>query len=840
MLVSTPLALPAVALPANENIVELDDGELDFGLLSSVGTASNVASLGTASLFAPTLAGANSDSEAGEFDFASISAGSAAPDSESDGSLRSGPVAPATPPVATPPLPGAIVVVYKAKTVKQPLGIPGPKKRSAEDHAVLSRVMCDAKRIKALQSKNQEQASELVLLKEGLPDDCRGERSSRKQLEIAFASSNSITALAREHHCSRTHIRETIIAMGDCVVLSWMRLLERWWELTSSHRRRLKVFYDKLKSDESDQMLSLDVMDFLDRDQRRSKWTVCVQQRWVGWISTDDEEIDVAIPAAPTIMIGSHNAGCLYDALFKRKAFAYLYGFIRHMRSVAKDSTSIREADNASTVTKCFHHEQQTDHNDNAWSYLACQLHQTNLNVGIVCRAFLKSLIAAIFHHCSMLRTGNFWLRTVLSISVVSEKIVDILQCPPKDNHLAFWKVVESFFFPEEKMSKRSPKCKEHREEMRAEFRLLCNGPPPCLFRGQKGKFVHCCHPSWPCNCICAQHTNHRVRRLMYCLNYKARPNGPKITEWTRVSEALRRYGFNFLCGFELPLFYFSIGEIPAGTAHLPPPVSESGSSPSVSLDLVPAHNLQDRGEQGHQSAAFRQFVEETDWHRLNAKRVKATKAELMTERGAAECVNASLVISGVDLSSRWSFDQERGVREQGSTPPLFDAVWLERNCGVIVLQWYAAVLSLDHSVCQLLWLPRNCENVRVWEERCRQLPDADNDIRRVRCMWVLAGAWIHIRDIRRWLECWPWPLGGTADTRRPWQDRLEIMQRFFKGCRHCVDCGHGLYVKERIHAPEDLGLERWQVFHRFWAHRLLFIQSLRAFRRARIVWLVG
>ena len=123
-------------------------------------------------------------------------------------------------------------------------------------------------------------------------------------MRLTFARSNCVSSIAREFHCSRTYVRESVNAVADCTSLCWDHVLKKCLEIIERDRIKVCIFYDKLKTDDSDQTLSLDVLDFVSRDQRRAAWCINVQERWVGWTTEDGQHIEMGVPVPPTVVVG--------------------------------------------------------------------------------------------------------------------------------------------------------------------------------------------------------------------------------------------------------------------------------------------------------------------------------------------------------------------------------------------------------------------------------------------------------------------------------------------------------------------------------------------------------
>ena len=59
-----------------------------------------------------------------------------------------------------------------------------------------------------------------------------------------------------------------------------------------------------------------------------------------------------------------------------------------------------------------------------------CGLHQSALNVGTTTKEFFAPQVATMFRHAGMMREGDFWMRTILSIEVWADD-TEIVPYPP-------------------------------------------------------------------------------------------------------------------------------------------------------------------------------------------------------------------------------------------------------------------------------------------------------------------------------------------------------------------------------------------------------------------------
>ena len=108
-----------------------------------------------------------------------------------------------------------------------------------------------------------------------------------------------------------------------------------------------------------------------------------------------------------------------------------------------------------------------------------------------------KSLVDGLYAWSKLLRTGNFWTRTVLAIQQVVEDELRIIYSPPPEHVIALNKLVVELFFPRPKTRNNKPPSEKEiaiNEALRLEYLTMVNGHP-------HGAMVHYCHASVGCNC---------------------------------------------------------------------------------------------------------------------------------------------------------------------------------------------------------------------------------------------------------------------------------------------------------------------------------------------------
>ena len=77
-------------------------------------------------------------------------------------------------------------------------------------------------------------------------------------------------------------------------------------------------------------------------------------------------------------------------------------------------------------------------------SWLACSMHQGNLNVGTLSKGpDFHKIVTAQYAHSMLMRMGNFWLQTVLSLDGISQSAdVSIVHRAPCRRDLMFAELV--------------------------------------------------------------------------------------------------------------------------------------------------------------------------------------------------------------------------------------------------------------------------------------------------------------------------------------------------------------------------------------------------------------
>ena len=180
---------------------------------------------------------------------------------------------------------------------------------------------------------------------------------------------------------------------------------------TLQHMRTVgvRLFWSKLKFDGGQQSLSLDVHPDLNREQRISSCTIFYMLRKAGFITRAGERRQFCIPSFPSILIGQHNAGCYYDALFCQKIMDFVYTFLTEAAAMADRAFVLTESDSegANMKTIRFRMSELPEHSSTSKQtglHCVCGIHQNNLGIGETLNNTNTWLLAGLYAHASLLR----------------------------------------------------------------------------------------------------------------------------------------------------------------------------------------------------------------------------------------------------------------------------------------------------------------------------------------------------------------------------------------------------------------------------------------------------
>ena len=101
------------------------------------------------------------------------------------------------------------------------------------------------------------------------------------------------------------------------------------------------IFFDTLKWDETQQVLSFDLFPDLSRSQRTSSWSILVQRRTFGIVTRQGKYVEFTVGTLPAVLVASKNAGCIWEALHGWACVQPAEQFATLMRGIADDKFAI-------------------------------------------------------------------------------------------------------------------------------------------------------------------------------------------------------------------------------------------------------------------------------------------------------------------------------------------------------------------------------------------------------------------------------------------------------------------------------------------------------------------
>ena len=134
-----------------------------------------------------------------------------------------------------------------------------------------------------------------------------------------------------------------------------------------------KSFIDRMESDGSKHPLKFAAHPMLSATQQRSSWELIVTLWECQWVDTENAFHVLDLILVPSVAVGTHNAGCVYDAIFCQKINRPAYEFVSFMREISIKKGSVREPDSASVMFRTFTFEmQQQGWTTNTHTHTAC------------------------------------------------------------------------------------------------------------------------------------------------------------------------------------------------------------------------------------------------------------------------------------------------------------------------------------------------------------------------------------------------------------------------------------------------------------------------------------
>lgn len=421
----------------------------------------------------------------------------------------------------------------------------------------------------------------------------------------------SVTSLAREHGVSRTQVRRAL--QSSAMATLQIQKDEIINVLQLAERRGLELFYDSMRWDETQQVLTLDLCSLAENNQ--ASWNLMVCKRRLAWTYSGETRVhSMDIIMLPVILVGAITADSFCDALLHTRQAAVIERFIGYMRRAARMSMAIREGDSDSKNLRLMEWEKQQPHMAAALhSFAPCMLHQTNLMIGSAVKHSKGKFIDGMYAYSRLLRMGNYFMRTVLAVQAVVSSILRVLPNTPSEETRILNEVAFDFFVLPPRSRKHKPvseKQKQQFKDLRKEYLMMCNGNP------FSQNLVHHCHASVNCGCqgnraVVVGRVSRILIRTLYC----RRPAIPQLKEWTSVWESLSWLAAGLVRNrVAASIFECSVGATPAV-------VQAAGDEV---LQLVPAAQIADA------KPAVQDFLDGMSWHEMASVRVKYVRQHVM------------------------------------------------------------------------------------------------------------------------------------------------------------------------------------------------------------------
>ena len=307
-------------------------------------------------------------------------------------------------------------------------GLPGPRQRTAFEHAAICKVAREKKSLKA-----EQQDPRALVSMDGGPSEAASVLEVRDVVELGATTTVAVTSIATQLKVSRAHVRNCFSSLALC---TWSLITKWMMDMLIKFRDSPPLlFWDRLKMDETEQKLTIVCESKLLRDQQRTSWSVLVRKRVVGWLARDGDVVDHILPCLPTILLASKNVGAYHDGTTTQRNILQVNSFINLMRRWSDDWISVRETDAAGPVMKALQHEANqlaTDvNNEGISSIMACGIHQNVLNTGAIANDHAKEPVAALSHFAAVQREGNVFLRMNLALEDDIDQRLIIKREPP-------------------------------------------------------------------------------------------------------------------------------------------------------------------------------------------------------------------------------------------------------------------------------------------------------------------------------------------------------------------------------------------------------------------------
>lgn len=335
-------------------------------------------------------------------------------------------------------------------------------------------------------------------------------------------------------------------------------------------------------------------------------------------------------------MVGSITAEAFPDALFGKHA-SQLQQVFRFLRSRARVSIVVREGDTDGRSQRLVQHEQELCQGV-LYSFAHCMVHQANTSVGaVVKQAQAQDIISGAYSYAKLLRMGNFFIRTLLSVELVVAPILVVHPTPPSPANVLLNEVMlDMFYMPSgskgRRRGARPSKRRALQHELRNKYLMLCNGSP----FGER--LVHHCHPSVGRDCQGSRDALvRRIARILVAVLYSRRPVEPQQSEWSSIRESMAFLAFTVNANrLGAHVFEQSVSRGLAGDAHVEQYLAARSSA------LVPAAVVAETSVQPD--------VENLSWRTLAGNHINAVRAKIMQLAARLSIALLAVVIGALDF----------------------------------------------------------------------------------------------------------------------------------------------------------------------------------------------
>ena len=465
----------------------------------------------------------------------------------------------------------------------------------------------------------------------------------------------------------------------------------------------ITLVWERLESDETKQVLTLNSHASLQHAQTRSACPVQVIIKLVG-IVCNDRDFMLPVPRSPVILVGSANASCLWDAHFDIQNYQPIRKKLDQLRGKAEHILLSREVDSAATGIKTFDNELLSLRKSclpveaKAWHTTnGCSLHQQQIAVRSSVKPVAPEamrMLAAIDAYTRLMNMGNYWMRVILAVLPwVRSRLRRTHEAPAWHTDEASAerrRLIMEVFWPTPRPSRRTnPKAKRRTAEkerlLREEFDVMINGE---LTDGVL--LHHCSQEPGRCQCESFEACAMRYSTIFVRTACRYRTKPPELKEWTAVSQSLRGCGLAALIGGGLfALFLLSINALS----------SESNACPagaSCGLDLVPAASLKGADEFFSTDGLVQDFFTKMQWKAVAGQRVKLVKSEFVKIDMRFRVVWYAILHAAADCPAAWLMDKGSHIRLGGAQgePLLFEFLDPRRSIFWAALQFFSAMLG--------------------------------------------------------------------------------------------------------------------------------------------------